>query len=203
MWIDRLEATVEAHILPAAHVRERCTIRAFGANRLSLPRQGGDERGAPSRRACPCAPQPAYRARRRRGTSPSGRFPGNHQAARRRWRLGHVPCREPGRARGRRAGTCPLDGAQRGDRGVHRGARGLLRYARHRRPHRARLHQPLLPERARSDARPLDLAPDHRHEPDGRARLWGGQGNGPAGDRARSASAPRQRTWNGSSGRRA
>ena len=25
-WVDRLEATVEAHILPAAHVRERCTI---------------------------------------------------------------------------------------------------------------------------------------------------------------------------------
>lgn len=26
MWVDRLEATVEAHILPAAHVRERCNI---------------------------------------------------------------------------------------------------------------------------------------------------------------------------------
>jgi len=26
MWIDRLEATVEAHILPTAHVRERCGI---------------------------------------------------------------------------------------------------------------------------------------------------------------------------------
>ena len=25
-WVDRLEATVEAHILPAAHVRERCGI---------------------------------------------------------------------------------------------------------------------------------------------------------------------------------
>ena len=25
-WVDRLEATVEAHILPAAHVREACTI---------------------------------------------------------------------------------------------------------------------------------------------------------------------------------
>lgn len=25
-WIDRLEATVEAHVLPAAHVRERCEI---------------------------------------------------------------------------------------------------------------------------------------------------------------------------------
>ena len=26
VWVDRLEATVEAHILPAAHVRERCGI---------------------------------------------------------------------------------------------------------------------------------------------------------------------------------
>lgn len=26
LWIDRLEAVVEAHVLPAAHVRERCTI---------------------------------------------------------------------------------------------------------------------------------------------------------------------------------
>lgn len=26
MWVDRLEAVVEAHVLPAAHVRERCSI---------------------------------------------------------------------------------------------------------------------------------------------------------------------------------
>ena len=26
LWVDRLEATIEAHTLPAAHVRERCTI---------------------------------------------------------------------------------------------------------------------------------------------------------------------------------
>lgn len=26
MWIDRLEAVIEAHVLPAAHVRERCSI---------------------------------------------------------------------------------------------------------------------------------------------------------------------------------
>jgi hypothetical protein len=31
MWMDRLEATVEAHILPAAHVRERCTIPGISA----------------------------------------------------------------------------------------------------------------------------------------------------------------------------
>ena len=38
MWIDRLEATVEAHILPAAHVRERCTIPGISARSAYLCR---------------------------------------------------------------------------------------------------------------------------------------------------------------------
>ena len=38
MWIDRLEATVEAHILPAAHVRERCTIPGISARTAYLCR---------------------------------------------------------------------------------------------------------------------------------------------------------------------
>ena len=28
LWVDRLEATIEAHTLPVAQVREACTIRA-------------------------------------------------------------------------------------------------------------------------------------------------------------------------------
>ena len=51
MWVDRLETVIEAHVLPAAHVRERCRHpRHLGAHRLSLPRQGGDEGGAARRR---------------------------------------------------------------------------------------------------------------------------------------------------------
>ena len=47
MWVDRLEAVIEAHVMPAAHVRERCAHPGhLGAHRLSLPRQGGDEGGA-------------------------------------------------------------------------------------------------------------------------------------------------------------
>src|ERR687893_230159 len=38
MWIDRLEATVEAHILPAAHVRERCKIPGISARTAYLCR---------------------------------------------------------------------------------------------------------------------------------------------------------------------
>jgi hypothetical protein len=46
-WVDRLDATVEPHILPTARVREACTVPGiFGAHRLSLSRQGGDEGGA-------------------------------------------------------------------------------------------------------------------------------------------------------------
>ena len=38
MWIDRLEAVVEAHVLPAAHVRERCAIPGISARTAYLCR---------------------------------------------------------------------------------------------------------------------------------------------------------------------
>jgi hypothetical protein len=38
MWIDRLEATVEAHTLPAAHVRERCGIPGISTRSAYLCR---------------------------------------------------------------------------------------------------------------------------------------------------------------------
>jgi hypothetical protein len=38
MWIDRLEAVVEAHILPAAHVRERCGIPGISTRTAYLCR---------------------------------------------------------------------------------------------------------------------------------------------------------------------
>ncbi len=37
-WIDRLEVVVEAHVLPAAHVRERCTIPGTSARTAYLCR---------------------------------------------------------------------------------------------------------------------------------------------------------------------
>ncbi len=36
LWIDRLEATVEAHILPAARVRERCSSPGVSARSTSF-----------------------------------------------------------------------------------------------------------------------------------------------------------------------
>jgi len=38
MWIDRLEAVVEAHVLPAAHVREKCGIPGVSARTAYLCR---------------------------------------------------------------------------------------------------------------------------------------------------------------------
>ena len=38
MWIDRLEAVIEAHVLPAAHVRERCGIPGISARTAYLCR---------------------------------------------------------------------------------------------------------------------------------------------------------------------
>ena len=38
IWVDRLEATVEAHIMAAAHVREACTIPGTSARTAYLCR---------------------------------------------------------------------------------------------------------------------------------------------------------------------
>jgi hypothetical protein len=38
MWIDRLEAVIEAHVMPAAHVRERCNIPGISARTAYLCR---------------------------------------------------------------------------------------------------------------------------------------------------------------------
>ena len=69
-------------------------------------------------------------------------------------------------------------------RGVRRGPRGLLRHHRRRRPRRPRLRHALLPERARGDAAPLDLAAVRHHQPDRRlAVLRRGARDGRAGHR--------------------
>ena len=47
VWVDRLEATIEAHTLAAAQVRENCTDPGHvGADGLAVPRQAVDEGGA-------------------------------------------------------------------------------------------------------------------------------------------------------------
>ena len=136
-------------VLRAAGVRVR---RARPA-----PRRGDEVRRLRRRGRLPAHPQAAGRRRRVRGRA--------GQRARRA-RGGDRPQRRRPRRRGRR-------------RGVRRGPRGLLRHDHHRRPGRARVRHPLLPERARGDAHALDLAAVRHHQPHRRraelrraARRW-------------------------------
>ena len=46
VWVDRLEATIEAHTLTAAQVRELHDPRHIGAYRMVVPGQAVDEGGA-------------------------------------------------------------------------------------------------------------------------------------------------------------
>ena len=72
MWIDRLEAVVEAHMLPAAAcARALRHPRHLDAHRLSLPRQGGDEGGAARGPACRLRSAPPASSARRGDASSS------------------------------------------------------------------------------------------------------------------------------------
>ena len=171
-WVDRLEATVEAHILPAAQgARGLRHPRHLGADRLPLPRQAGDEGGAargrhphravdrrrrPPTRRCAFAAAVGFPLIVKPRAPPAPPAPCASTTTR---ELEAAIARE--RPRPRRRGR---------RRGVHRGPRGLLRHAGDRRPRRPRVRLALLPERARGDAHALDLAADRHHEPRRRRR---------------------------------
>ena len=71
MWVDRLEAMVEAHVLPAAHVRERCTIPGISARTAYLCRDKVAMKEVLRRAGVPTAASAGVsQHRRRRGTSP-------------------------------------------------------------------------------------------------------------------------------------
>ena len=159
LWVDRLEATVEAHTMAAAEVREACTIPGTSVRTAWLCRDKPSMKealraaGVPTAvsAAVDCAAQ-AHDVRR------AGRVPADPQAAQRRRRVGHRTGR---RLRGTRSGARGLrrPGRRVGrHRGVRRGARGLLRHDHRRRPGGPGLRLALLPQRARGDADPVDLA---------------------------------------------
>ena len=134
LWVDRLEATIEAHTLAAAQARENCTdprhVRAHG---VAVPRQAVDEGRAAGRRRPDRGVGGGRERCRGARVRRLGRLPDRAQAAHRRRRARHHPRRRP---RPARAGPGPLRRAggrvDRG-RGVRRGPRGLLRHADHRR----------------------------------------------------------------------
>ncbi len=55
LWVDRLEATVEAHILPAARVREACTIPGISERTAWLCRDKPSMKAALRDAGVPCA----------------------------------------------------------------------------------------------------------------------------------------------------
>ena len=55
LWVDRLEATVEAHILPAARVREACTIPGVSVQTSFLCRDKPAMKQALREQNIPCA----------------------------------------------------------------------------------------------------------------------------------------------------
>ena len=184
VWVDRLEATVEAHIMAAAHVREACTIPGTASRTAYLCRDKPAMKEVLRAAGVACAAvDRCLVGRRGAGVRRRRRLPRDPQAARRRRRVGTH------RADDRRAAggcdPCHRRRPRRGDRGrgVHRGPRGLLRHDHDRRPGRARVRLPLLPERARGDAHALDLAAVHRHQPRRRGRLRRGQSDRPQGHR--------------------
>ena len=166
-WVDRLEATVEAHILPAAHVREAAGIPGTTVRTAWLCRDKPAMKEA--LRAAGVAARAVARASRRRRSC--AMFAAE---------IGYPLILKPRSAAGASGttrvandrelesaiveyGTRPRRLGRR--RGVRRGPRGLLRHDLDRRHGRARVHLALLPERARGDAHALDLAADRDHEP--------------------------------------
>ena len=54
-WVDRLEATIEAHILPTAHVREKCGIPGISVRSSFLCRDKPAMKEALREAGLPCA----------------------------------------------------------------------------------------------------------------------------------------------------
>ena len=183
--VDRLEATVEAHVMAAARVREACGIPGTSERTAFLCRDKPAMKDVLRQAGIRCAASTAARSGDDvRRFAVGGRVPARPQAGGRgrsvRRRTGQRPRRavrghRPQRRRPRRRDR---------RRGVRRGPRGLLRHDHHRRRGGHGVRHPLLPERAGGDADAVDLAAVRRHQPHRRrARLRRGQADGPGRDR--------------------
>jgi hypothetical protein len=133
--VDRVEATVEAHILSTARVREALEIPGTSYRTAFLCRDKPAMKDALRAGGVPCAQSGGASSVEEvlefvdRVGYPSSSSPGMARAPRapRAWRSE----REPRGRDARAAGLGP--GPRRGGRGVHRGPRGLLRHDHHRR----------------------------------------------------------------------
>ena len=169
-WVDRLEATVEAHILPTARVREACTIPGISTRTAYLCRDKVAMKAVLREAGVSCAASAAVSSaaearefavavgfpliiKPRAAAGAAGTYRANNERE-----LDHV-LHATGVAHGAAAA---IEEFVEG----HEGFYDTLAINGTRRP---RFHQPLLPERPRGDAHPLDLAADRRHQSHGRA----------------------------------
>ena len=165
-WVDRLEATIESHTLAAAQVREACTIP-----------------GTSSRTAWLCRDKPSMKEALRAAGVPTAASTGA-DTAQQVWdfadAVGYPLILKPRAGPGRSTPRASTTGEQLeaalggfGAQGVssiaveefvegHEGFYDTLSIGR---SARARLRLPLLPERPRGDADPVDLAPVRVHQP--------------------------------------
>ena len=168
VWVDRLEATIEAHTMAAAQVREACTIPGTSVRTAWLCRDKPSMKEVLRAAGVPTAASAAVSSR---GfgprSSPNGRVPAHPQAAERR------------RARRARSGSTGRPSSTTrsgvfGGQGVesiaveefvegHEGFYDTIAVDGH---VAVDFVVALLPERPRGDAHPLDLAAVRLHEPD-------------------------------------
>jgi hypothetical protein len=166
LWVDRLEATIEAHIMATAQVREACTIPGTSVRTAWLCRDKPSMKEALREAGVPTAASAAVAARPRRRRSPSEvGFPLILKPRSGAGASGTVRVDDPA-AWSTRWGSSAAGRRVDRRRGVHRGPRGLLRHDHGQRAGGAGLRLALLPERAGGDADPVDLAAVHLHQPD-------------------------------------
>ena len=206
--VDRLEATVEAHIMPTAKVREAAGIPGTSVRTAFLCRDKPAMKEVLREGGVPCAQSTgaSTRAPRSRAFAEQVGYPADPQAARRRRRVGRDPRRQrraSSRPRCARSASAARPLASR-SRSSSRATRASTTRSTIGGEVVARLRDALLPERARGDAHALDLAAVHRDQPHRqRAGYDELKALGAQGRRSCSASRPRRRTWSGSSGPRA
>ena len=200
-WVDRLESTIEAHILSVAQVREACTIPGTSVRTAYLCRDKPSMKDALRAAGVPTAASTAA---------------DNAEQVQQFAKAVGFPLILKPRSGAGAADTTRVDNddqlaqvlASFGAKGVDsiaveefvEGHEGFYDTLSDRRWRRGRLRVPLLPQRARGDADPLDLAAVHLHQP-GRVggRTTSSCGRWANGWSRRSGSEPARPTWNGSS----
>ena len=205
MWVDRLEAVVEAHV-HAGRARARALRHPghLGAHRLSLPRQGGDEGGAAHAPACRPPPRPGSPASARRATSsrrvgfPVILKPRDAAGASGTFRADNLgELADAARASGLADGApVAIEEFVEGHEGFYDtltvNGRVAYDFVSH--------YYPNVLEAMRTRWISPQIVATNRIDEPGYDEV---KEMGAAGDRRRSASAPRRRTWSGSSARRA